>query len=105
MNKIFDEKVQKGIWSIYLTLLTILITYLRIGNLVKECRIYPLPSNSINTFKLNMSLSKSLKGGEDNKNILLVGERLENIQEVEDVIKGLAISPLNIYILCLFVTN
>jgi len=105
VSHILEGKLLKGIWSTHLALLTSLITYLNIMGLIMECRVYPLPSKSLNTRKLNQYLCNNIKGRKKSNNILFVGERLGNINEVKEVIRGLSNSPLNIYILCLFVTN
>lgn len=104
ISKVLQQKIQKGIWDIHLKLLSTLISNLKIENLINECRIFPLPSKDINKFKLNKSLSKEIKGKRKSKNILFIGNRLENIKEIEEVIRGLPFNPLNIYILCIFVT-
>lgn len=105
MGNIFNQRIQKGIRRLHLSFLTALILYLKIENLIKDCRVYPLPSKNINTLKLNKFLCKSIKGTRKSKDILFVGNRLENIREVEEVIRGLTYSPLNIYILAIFVIN
>jgi hypothetical protein len=105
MRNVFNQRKEKGNWNIHVRLLTILVRYLRLESLIEECRIYPLPSKDINGYKLNKTLSNNIKGRRNSKNILYIGESLENIQEVQELIRGLPYSSLNIYILCLFATK
>lgn len=105
MSKIFDQKKEKGNFNIHLRLLTTLIKYLRLEDLIKECRIYPLPSKDINTYKINRILCKNIAGKRKSKNIIYIGDILEDIEKVQELIKGLPYSPLNIYILCIFVSE
>lgn len=105
MGNVFNQRKQKGNWNVHITLLEILVRYLRIESLIKECRIYPLPSKDINGYKLNKTLSNNIQGKKKSGSILYIGESLENIREVQELIRGLPFSPLNIYILCLFVTK
>ena len=103
MSKIFDQKKEKGNFNIHLRLFTTLLNYLKIYDLIKECHVYPLPSKDINTYKLNRILCKNIEGKRKSQNIIFIGDSLEDIEEIQKLIRGLPYSPLNIYILCLFI--
>lgn len=103
MSTIFDQKKEKENFNIHLRLFTTLLNYLKIYDLIKECHVYPLPSKDINTYKLNRILCKNIEGKRKSKNIIFIGDSLEDIEEIQKLIRGLPYSPLNIYILCLFI--
>ncbi len=99
------KKVERRLWNSHLYLLDTLISRLNLKEIVKMSKKYPIQSERKNIYQLNKYLCNNIEGTNKDKNILFVGERLENIQEIKEIIRGLPRNPLNIYILSIFVAN
>jgi hypothetical protein len=107
LSKDWEYKLQKKkklqIFTIYTTLLDSLITYLKIEDIVKESKVYPIPSKISKEREINTYLARYLKGKKNKHNILFIGEHRSQIKLLNKEKEYLYADTNTIRVLALFI--
>ncbi|MDY0097100.1 MAG: hypothetical protein RBS01_02000 [Candidatus Dojkabacteria bacterium] len=103
LRKNLKRQTDLGIYSTHTQLLEILISHLRLNEVVESSNIYPIKGDDKNEDILNMRLARSISKSEGIKsNTLLVGNRIVRKESLIEQVKGLYTEPFHLRILILF---
>lgn len=101
---VLEKRVDQGIYSVHSYMLKILVKRFNLEEYISKSNIYHIKCSNSQENSLNIYLAKSLNTSQkkDSNQILFVGNRLENIEQLNLEKEGLFKKPFNIKILTLF---
>lgn len=97
-----EKKINLGIYSTHMYILNRVINRFTLDTIIKNSEIYPIESENRKTNILNKKLATKLRLSKERKReILLVGNSIENKDNLLQQVKGLCTEPFNLRILVL----